>query len=70
MWKLTLVYGMGTLDYFFGPPHSVTTCAQIFQKIKKPIVPLAPSSFSLENSHSKTINFIGGWKKKHFCHSL
>jgi hypothetical protein len=44
MWKLTLVYGMVTLDLFF-PPHSVTTCAPVFQKIKKPIVPLAPSFF-------------------------
>jgi len=65
MWKLTLVYGRVTLDFFFPPPpHSVTTWAQVFQKIKKPIVPLAPSLFSLENSHLKTTNFLGGGKKK------
>jgi hypothetical protein len=61
MWKLTLVYGMVTLGFLF-PPHSVTTCAQVFQKIKKPIVPLAPPSFSLE--HLISINFLGGAKKK------
>jgi hypothetical protein len=42
----------------------VTTRAPVFQKIKKPIVPLAPSFFSLENSHLNTINFLGAGKKK------
>jgi hypothetical protein len=64
MWKLTLVYGTVTLDFIFSP-HIVTTCAQIFKKIKKPIVTLAPSFFSLENSHFKTINFLGEKQKNH-----